>query len=66
MGNHDNYDIIEKLPEIEMFGAKVLKVSDNVFYLKRGEVYHIEEKQFLVLGGAMSDDKVWRKPHESW
>ena len=34
MGNHDNYDIIEKLPEIEMFGAKVLKVSDNVFYLK--------------------------------
>ena len=66
MGNHDNYDIIEKLPEVEMFGAKVLKVSDNVFYLKRGEVYIIEDKRFLVLGGAMSDDKAWRKAHESW
>ncbi len=66
MGNHDNYDIIEKLPEIEMFGSKVLKVSDNVFYLKRGEIYTIDDKRFLVLGGALSDDKVWRKPHESW
>lgn len=66
MGNHDNYDIIEKLPEVEMFGSKVLKVSDNVFYLKRGEIYTIDDKRFLILGGAMSDDKVWRKPHESW
>ena len=66
MGNHDNYDMIENLTEVEMFGAKVLKISDNVFYLKRGEIYTIERKRFLVLGGAMSDDKVWRKPHESW
>ena len=66
MGNHDNYDVIEKLPEVEMFGSKVLKVSDNVFYLKRGEIYYIEDKRFLVLGGALSDDKAWRKPHASW
>ena len=65
-GNHDNYDMIEKLPEVEMFGAKVLKVSDNVFYFKRGEVYTIEGKRFLVLGGALSDDKAYRIPHESW
>lgn len=65
-GNHDNYDVIEKLSEVKMFGSKVLKVSDNVFYFKRGEVYYIEDKRFLVLGGAMSDDKAWRKPHESW
>ena len=66
MGNHDNYDVIEKLPEVEMFGAKVRKVSDNVFYLKRGEVYTIEGKRFLVLGGAMSEDKAGRVSHESW
>ncbi len=66
MGNHDNYDVIEKLPEVEMFGNKVLKLSDNVYYLKRGEIYTIEDKRFLVLGGAMSDDKAWRKSHESW
>ena len=66
MGNHDNYDVIEKLLEVEMFGSKVLKVSDNVFYLKRGVIYTIDDKRFLVLGGALSDDKAWRKPHESW
>lgn len=66
MGNHDNYDMIEKLPAVELFGGKVLKVSDNVFYLKRGEIYIIEEKRILVLGGARSDDKDYRIPHESW
>ncbi len=66
MGNHDNYDMIEKLPEVEMLGNKVLKVCDNVFYLKRGEVYQIEGKRFLILGGAMSDDKAYRIPHVSW
>ncbi|EID85037.1 hypothetical protein MSI_14200 [Treponema sp. JC4] len=66
MGNHDNYNMIEKLPEVEMFGNKVLKVCDNVFYLNRGEVYTIEDKKFLVLGGAKSDDKAYRVPYESW
>ena len=66
MGNHDNYDIIKKLPEVEMFGSKVLKLADNVFYLKRGEVYNIKEKRFLFLGGALSEDKIFRVPHESW
>lgn len=66
MGNHDNYDMIEKLPEIEIFANKVLKVSDNIFYLKRGEIYQIEDKSFLVLGGAKSEDKEYRIPHESW
>lgn len=65
-GNHDNYDMIKKLPEVEMFGSKVLKISDNIFCLKRGEIYQIEDKTFLVLGGALSDDKAYRKAHESW
>ena len=66
MGNHDNYDLLEKLPPVKMFGSTVLRVSDNIFYLKRGEVYNIENKSFLVLGGAKSDDKAYRKIHESW
>lgn len=61
MGNHENYNMIEKLPEVEMFGGKVLKVSKNIFYLKRGYFYNIEGKDFLVLGGAESQDKEWRK-----
>ena len=66
MGNHDNYDLLEKLPQVRMFGAKVLKVSDNVFYFKRGEIYEIEGNRFLVLGGALSTDKVLRTMRENW
>lgn len=66
MGNHDNYDMIEKLPEVGMLGASVFKVARNVFYLKRGQVYSIEGKSFLVLGGAVCDDKALRTPHEDW
>ena len=65
-GNHDNYDMIEKLTQVPMFGATVGKVSENVFYLNRGEIYKIEGKRFLVLGGALSEDKVFRTIHESW
>lgn len=66
MGNHDNYDMLEKLPEVDMFGGSVLKVCDKIFYLKRGNIYTIENKKFLILGGAKSDDASWRTPHESW
>ena len=66
MGNHDNYDMLEKLPKVKMLGGEVLKVSDNIFYLRRGEIYNIEEKRILVLGGARSDDKAYRVSHESW
>jgi hypothetical protein len=52
MGNHDNYDMIQGLPQVEMFDSTVLKLSKNVFYLRRGESYTIEGKSFLVLGGA--------------
>ncbi len=65
MGNHENYNMIEKLPEVEMFGDKVLKVSENVFYLKRGHFYTIEDKRYLVLGGAESHDKERRKVNVS-
>ena len=37
MGNHDNYDVIEKLPEVSLFGGTALKVSRNIFYLKLAE-----------------------------
>lgn len=57
MGNHDNYNMLEKLPQVDMYGDRVLKVSGNVFYLIRGHIYNIQGKSFLVLGGAQSQDK---------
>ena len=66
MGNHENYNMIEKLPEVEMFGNRTLKVSKNIFFLKRGHFYNIEGKSFLVLGGAESQDKEFRKLNVSY
>lgn len=62
MGNHDNYTMLDRLLEVEMFGDKVLKVSENIFYLIRGHFYTIEDKSFLALGGAQSHDKEFRTP----
>ena len=56
-GNHDNIDRLEELPTKYKFGSQVGVVSDNVFYLKRGHIYTIEDKKFLCMGGALSQDK---------
>lgn len=65
-GNHENFTRINSLPEIEMFGSKVGKVSDNIFHLKRGHIYTIEDKTFFCLGGAESTDKQFRREYVSW
>ena len=59
-GNHENYDILNSLPTIEMFGDVVGKFSDNTFRLFTGHMYVIEDKKYFVFGGASSIDKDWR------
>lgn len=67
MGNHDNYDAILNLPEVDIgFGNPVLKLSEKFYYLKRGFVYNIDGKKLLVLGGGLSIDKWRREEGISW
>jgi len=69
-GNHEpvlgRYD----LPEVDIgIGEKAVLVNKEkpfVAYLKRGKIYTIENYKFLVLGGALSIDKVYRIPGKSW
>lgn len=65
-GNHENYDEIFKLPEIEMFGGMVRQVSDSVVILKRGKIYTINGKTFWTMGGGLSIDKSSRIVGQSW
>jgi predicted phosphohydrolase len=65
-GNHENFTRINKLPTVNMFGSEVGQVSDNVFHLRRGHIYTIENKTFFCMGGAMSVDKNERIPFISW
>ena len=40
--------------------------GENIFWLRRGEIYEIAGRQFLCFGGALSVDKVHRIPGLSW
>ncbi len=65
-GNHENFNRLDALEEVDMFNGKVGKVSDSVYHLKRGEIYTIEGKTFFVMGGAYSIDKESRENEISW
>ena len=65
-GNHENWDRIYTLPQVDMFGSKVYKVSETVFMFKRGEVYNIDGQKFFVMGGAYSIDKPHRVKGHTW
>ena len=63
LGNHENYDVINRLPRTDAYGGKIIRLSDNVELLDRGYVYQIEGKKILSIGGAMSMDRLCRKEH---
>ena len=56
LGNHENYDRIEKLPVEEHFGAPVYVLRPSVFLLKSGYVYTINGYKIWNFNGASSQD----------
>lgn len=66
LGNHENYDSIEKMPIVRIFGANCYKIRENIFGVIRGEILSIEKLNILCIGGADSIDKVYREPKKSW
>ena len=69
-GNHEPVLGRSDLPEIDIgIGEKAVLVNKEkpfIAYLKRGKIYNIENHKFLVLGGALSIDKIYRTPGKSW
>ena len=59
-GNHDDYDQIEALPPCTIFDAKAYKLSDQFYYIDRGEVVNIDGTTYLCISGAESIDREWR------
>jgi len=66
LGNHENYDRIKKLPVVEESNAKCYKLRNNIFIVQTGECLILEDKKFLVIGGATSIDKEGRVENISW
>lgn len=65
-GNHENFSILNSLPELTLFGGRVHKVSEHIFHLMRGQVFTIGQFTFFTMGGAISIDKGLRTPFISW
>jgi len=59
-GNHENYAYLKSFPKQMWCGGEVRRLSKNVVYLERGNVYEIEGKSFFVFGGCKSSPK-WRE-----
>lgn len=55
-GNHENYDMLHRLPVEEWHGGKVQRVRPNILHLMRGQLYVIDGYTFYTLGGARSHD----------
>jgi len=69
-GNHEPVLGRTDLPEVDIgIGEKAVLVNKEkpfIAYIKRGKIYNIENHKFLVLGGALSIDKIYRTPGKSW
>lgn len=58
LGNHENYDIIEKLPEVSIFNGKCYKENDvEVYYTKNGQIFDIDGRKIFTFNGGLSIDK---------
>lgn len=62
-GNHEERpENISTYKEVDMFGGKVFIEEEypNLIFAKNGELYDIDNKKILVIGGAYSVDKNYR------
>lgn len=55
-GNHENYDMLDAMPEKRWNGGKVHVIRPTVMHLMRGQVFEIAGKTFFTFGGAGSHD----------
>jgi len=58
-GNHENFSHLfgGEFPLVEIYGGRAYKIRENIYYLKRGEIFTIEGQTFFAFGGANSHDK---------
>ena len=66
-GNHENYKRIYSLPRVSInkaYKGDFREISPYIKYTERYGEYTFEGKEFLVLGGARSIDKIYRHEGE--
>lgn len=66
-GNHEHFDYLDGLRVSEWRGGAVQRYPEfpSLIHLMRGQVYELESKRVLVMGGAQSAGG-WREPGLTW
>ena len=65
-GNHENFDALDALPEIDYMGGRAHRIRHNIYHLLRGYVFEIDGRRIFTMGGASSHDVEYRIPGRSW
>ena len=65
-GTHDNLDLIDSYPDIAFCGSTAKQIATNIFHLKRGEIYTIEQKNIFVFGGGQTVDMEHQDEGVTW
>lgn len=55
-GNHENFALLNALPEKEWHGGRVHEVRQNILHLMRGQVFTFGGLTWFTMGGASSHD----------
>lgn len=65
-GTHDNLDLLDSYPVEEWNGGLTHHICGNLRHLIRGQVFEIQGKRLLTIGGGESRDVSFRKAGENW
>lgn len=65
-GTHENFNLLNSYPIIEMYGGRVQQINKNIYHLLRGEIYNIDNKTIFTFGGGESSDKDIRQENGTW
>ena len=55
-GNHENFDLLDALPEERWNGGMIHRLRPNVIHLCRGYVFRIDGMRVFCMGGGKSHD----------
>ena len=55
-GNHENFNLLNALPEKHWSGGRVHEVRENILHLMRGQVFTFGGLTWFTMGGAASHD----------
>ncbi|HWP51595.1 MAG TPA: metallophosphoesterase [Clostridia bacterium] len=65
-GTHDNLDLLSDYPLEEYCGGQVRRITKNVFWMQRGELFSIEGVTIFAMGGGESSDADERQEGVNW